>query len=280
MYAHCAALRARLGSGPLLAVPTVHDCLSARLAEQAGFEVLFSSGFGISAARLGLPDHGYVTATEMLDSVRAICGAVRVPLIADMDTGYGNTRNVRRTVTEAIRAGAAGIILEDQVWPKRCGHMTGKQVIPREEHADKIRAAVEARGDSGLVLIARTDALAVHGLDDALARAAAYRDAGADVLFVEAPRSRDELAAIASALEGSWLMANLLPGGVTPILPLPELEAMGFRLVSLALYELFAATAALRDMYARLAATRDLSALQPGVGFEEFQRIIGGTAKA
>ncbi len=274
MNTPCATLRGLLSRDRILAIPTVYDCLSARLAEQAGFDAIFSSGFGISAARLGLPDHGYVTATEMLDSVRAICGVTRVPLVADLDTGYGNARNVKRTVTEALRAGVGGVILEDQVWPKRCGHFAGKQVIAREEHADKIRAAVEARGDTGLVIIARTDAIAVHGIDDALARAAAYRDAGADVLFVEAPRSREELQIVADAFPGTWLMANMVPGGKTPALPAAELQQMGFRIVSLALCELFAAATALRQVYARLASTGDIDAVEPAVTFEEFQRLI------
>ncbi len=274
MNPRCDALRRLLSRDRILCVLTIYDCLSARIAEQSGFEALFSSGFGISAARFGLPDHGYVTATEMLDTVRAVAAVTAVPLIADMDTGYGNAQNVARTVADAVRAGAAGIILEDQVWPKRCGHLDGKQVIPREDHADKIRAAVKARGDSGLVIIARTDALAVHGMDDALARAVAYAAAGADVLFVEAPRTRDELLTVAAAFPDNWLMANMIPGGKTPVLPAEELEQMGFRLVSLALCDIFAAAAALRDAYGRLAAARTVEAARGGVAFGEFIELL------
>ena len=157
--------------------------------EHAGFDIVFTSGYSLAASTLGMPDIGLLTASEVLDRVRNIATAVSIPVIADMDTGYGNPLNVVRTVRECVAAGVAGIILEDQEWPKKCGHMEGKRVIPREEHVQKIRAAVAARGDSGLVLIGRTDARAVVGLDDAIERGKAYRDAGADIVFVEAPQS-------------------------------------------------------------------------------------------
>src|SRR5262250_3184043 len=171
----------------------VYDGVSARLAEQAGFEVLFMGGFSVAATLLGEPDFGYLTQTEMADAARRICRLTTRPVLVDADTGYGNALNVLRTVELYRSAGAAGIFLEDQVWPKRCGHMRGKRVVPAGDHVAKLRAAVDARGDSGLVVVARTDARQAAGLDDAIARALAYRDAGADALFVEAPQSVDEL---------------------------------------------------------------------------------------
>ena len=184
--------------------------------EHAGFDIVFTSGYSLAASTLGMPDIGLLTASEVLDRVRNIATAVSIPVIADMDTGYGNPLNVVRTVRECVAAGVAGIILEDQEWPKKCGHMEGKRVIPCEEHVQKIRAAVAARGDSGLVLIGRTDARAVVGLDDAIERGKAYRDAGADIVFVEAPQSLEELEAIARAIPDAPLFANMIEGGVTP----------------------------------------------------------------
>jgi methylisocitrate lyase len=232
--------------------PGVHDALSARLAEQAGFSMVFSSGYGIAATRLAAPDFGLLTATEMLDAAGAMAAAVSVPLIADMDTGYGNPLNVQRTVRDALARDVAGIILEDQEWPKKCGHFGGKRVIGADDHAAKIRAAAEARGDSGLVIVARTDARATHGLEEAIRRGRLYREAGADVVFVEAPRSRDELVAVARALEGIPLLANMVEGGRTPTLPAGELEALGFRVGVFPLSGLYSAAAAMRRCFAHL----------------------------
>ena len=227
--------------GPLV-MPGVFDALSARIAARTGFEVLFVSGYGVAATRLGLPDFGYLTAPEIVAAATAICeSAGAVPVIVDADTGYGNALNVRRTVRDLIRAGAAGIVLEDQVWPKRCGHMQGKQVIAVEEQVAKLRAAREAAGDEDLFIVARTDARAPLGLDAAIERALAYREAGADATFVEAPRSLEELAEIARRVPGRKL-ANMVERGLTPLLTPAELGAIGFDMIVHPLTALYAAT--------------------------------------
>ncbi len=196
-------LRELLKRPGMLVVPGIYDCISAQLAERAGFEMVFTSGFGISASTLGRPDYGFLTATEMLYSVGRIAQSVNIPVVADIDTGYGNPLNVIRTVTDAVQQGIAGVILEDQEWPKKCGHFQGKRVIPAEEHIQKIRAAVQARGESGLVIVGRTDARAPLGLPEAIRRGRAYYEAGADIVFIEAPQSAEELQEIAAAFPGS-----------------------------------------------------------------------------
>ena len=255
------ALRERLERKPILIAPGAYDALTALLAEQAGFEAVYLSGAGIAYTRLGRPDIGLVTASEVAETLALIRERVSIPIIVDADTGYGNALNVARTVKAFERAGASAIQLEDQSTPKRCGHLDGKALIPAAEMAGKLRAALDAR-DRALV-IARTDALAVEGLDAALERAGRYREAGADVLFVEAPRSTDEMAAIARRFPGVPLLANMVEGGKTPLLPAAELEAIGYRIaifpgglarrLAHAAQEYFAAlkrdgsTAALRD---------------------------------
>lgn len=201
-------LRRLLESPGIIVVPGVYDCLGARLAQRAGFSCLFTTGFGISGSRLGLPDMGYMTATEMLSSVASIAESVDIPLVADIDTGYGNPLNVIRTVRELVRMDVAGFILEDQEWPKKCGHFEGKRVIPAEEQVQKIRAARDAAGRGGAVIVARTDARGPLGLEEALRRGRAYAEAGADVLFIEAPHSIDELRAIARAFPRVHLFAK------------------------------------------------------------------------
>ena len=178
-------LRTRLAEPEILVLPGIYDCIGAKLVEKAGFGFVFTSGYGISGSMLGRPDFGFLTATEMLRSASHIAEAVEIPVIADIDTGYGNPLNVFRTVTEAVRAGVAGIILEDQEWPKRCGHFEGKRIISMAEHVEKIHAAVEAGKKSGLLIIGRTDARATDGLDEAIRRGRAYFEAGAEVVFVE-----------------------------------------------------------------------------------------------
>ncbi len=206
-----------------------HDVFSARIMEQAGIELLFLGGFGASASLLGLPDTGLITQTEIVEAARRMTSAVRVPVIVDADTGHGDVQNVVRTVRELERAGAAGLLLEDQVFPKRCGHFPGKQVTSAEEMLVRLRAALDARVDPDFVIIARTDALTVHGVDDAIGRAQQYAEAGADVCFVEAPRSVDELARIAREIPRPQL-ANMLVGGATPILSASDLDQLGFRI--------------------------------------------------
>lgn len=263
-----------LESHGTLLFPGVYDALSARIAAQAGFEVIFISGYSVSASRLGLPDFGYLTQTEMIEAVRPVCQSVEVPVIVDADTGYGNALNVRRTVEELIRAGAAGLFLEDQVWPKRCGHMKGKRLVSAEEHAQKIRSAANTRGDRDLFIVARTDARQVAGLDEAIRRSKAYKEAGADALFIEAPASRDELERMAGELEPP-LVANMLEGGVTPLLTKDELEEIGIQLIVCPLTALYASAKAMTEILLHLrktGTTRDR--LDQLVTFEEFHPII------
>jgi 2-methylisocitrate lyase-like PEP mutase family enzyme len=208
----------------------VHDVFTARLAEQAGLEMAFLGGFGVAASSFGLPDVGLVTLTEMAEAVRRMTRRVSIPIVADGDTGHGDLHNVVRTVEEFERAGAAGVLLEDQVSPKRCGHFEGKQVIPAEEMTPKLRVALKARRDPDFVVIARTDARALEGIDGAIARARRYKEVGADVLFIEAPQSVAELERIPREVPGP-LLVNMLTGGVTPILTADELAAIGYKIV-------------------------------------------------
>jgi 2-methylisocitrate lyase-like PEP mutase family enzyme len=207
-----------------------HDVFTARLIEAAGLETVFLGGFGAAASMLGLPDVGLLTLTEMADAVRRTAARVRIPVVADGDTGHGDLHNVVRTVREFERAGAAGLLLEDQVTPKRCGHFAGKQVIPAAEMVLKLRAALEARQDPDFVIVARTDARAVEGLSGAVDRANRYAAAGADVCFIEAPEGREELERIPREVRHP-LLVNMLTGGVTPILPVEELGRLGYKIV-------------------------------------------------
>jgi 2-methylisocitrate lyase-like PEP mutase family enzyme len=240
-------------TGPVLA-PGAYDALSARLVEQAGFDVAYMTGFGTTASLLGRPDVGLLGQGEMVDNARRMVAAVDVPVIADADTGYGNPINVVRTVREYEQAGVAGLHLEDQVMPKRCGHMAGKAVVPCDEMLAKIRAAVEARTDPDLVLIARTDVAAVESVDAAVDRARRFADAGADVLFVEAPSSEADIEKVATALSDHRLVFNWAEGGRTPPLPLARLTELGFALVIFPVATLLAADAAIRAMLTRLRA--------------------------
>jgi 2-methylisocitrate lyase-like PEP mutase family enzyme len=224
-------LRARLGQPPILIAPGVYDALTAHLAEEAGFTALYVSGAAIAYTRLGRPDIGLVAMSEVADSIAMIRDRVSSDLLVDADTGYGNALNVGRTIRLFERAGANAIQLEDQTFPKRCGHLDNKMLIPAKEMTGKIKAALDARHSRETLVIARTDAIAVEGFERAMARAAAYRDAGADILFVEAPKTRAELARIPPALSGVPLMANMVEGGKTPVLGAVDLEAIGFSLV-------------------------------------------------
>ncbi|MEQ9618682.1 MAG: oxaloacetate decarboxylase [Deltaproteobacteria bacterium] len=262
-------------SGPgILLLPGVYDCVSAKLAERAGFEVAFTSGFGISGATLGRPDYGFLTATEMLWSVSRLVKSVDIPVVADIDTGYGNPLNVMRTVEDVVASGAAGIILEDQEWPKKCGHFEGKRVIPMGEHVEKIRAAVEARRDSGLVIIGRTDARAPYGLGEAIKRGRAYYEAGADVVFIEAPQSVEELKEIAAAFPDAPLFANMVEGGKTPLLRAEELEESGYKIVVFPLAALFAATKAIENCFRYLKANGTTKGYEDMIMFGDFEEII------
>jgi 2-methylisocitrate lyase-like PEP mutase family enzyme len=224
-------LRARLDRKPITVAPGVYDAFTALTAVQAGFETLYVSGAAIAYTRLGRPDIGLVSMSEVAETVALIRDRVGAHLIVDADTGYGNALNVMRTVRAFERAGASAIQLEDQDFPKRCGHLDGKALISADEMVGKIKAALDARGSPDTLIIARTDAVAVEGFERAIARAARYREAGADVLFVEAPKNSDQLERVIAALPGMPLMANMVEGGKTPSLAASELDAIGFALV-------------------------------------------------
>jgi 2-methylisocitrate lyase-like PEP mutase family enzyme len=228
-----------------------HDVFTARLIEAAGLETVFIGGFGTSASLLGLPDVGFLTLTEMADAVRRMALRVRIPVVADGDTGHGDLHNVVRTVGEFEQAGAAGILLEDQVAPKRCGHFQGKQVIPTGEMVLKLRAALDARRDPDFVLVARTDARAVEGIRGAIERANRYAEAGADVCFIEAPESREELERIPREVRHP-LLVNMLTGGVTPILSVADLEMLGYKIVVCPIESLLVAGAAIQRLIQNL----------------------------
>lgn len=265
-------------SGPT-AFPGIYDTLSAKIAQRVGFPLAFVSGYSVAATSIGEPDVGLLTQTEMIDRARRICGSVTIPILVDADTGYGNPLNVYRTVRELIAAGAAGCFLEDQVWPKRCGHMRGKRVVDRDEYIHKIRAAVEARGDQDFFIVARTDALAVIGMDEAVARVTAARRAGADASFVEAPASLDDLAEI-GRLSPAPNVANMIHGGKTPVLPTDELGALGFHLILYPLDGLFSAAKVIQRMYATLKDRgTTLGEDEALITFDEFNDLIGVQAK-
>ncbi|WP_199506276.1 oxaloacetate decarboxylase [Geodermatophilus sp. TF02-6] len=268
-------LRELLAAPRPLVAPGAYDALSARLVERAGFDAVYMTGFGTTASLIGRPDVGLLGGAEMADNARRIAAAVDVPVIADADTGYGNAVNVVRTVQLYEQAGVAGIQLEDQVMPKRCGHMSGKALIGADEMVGKVRAAVAARRDPDLVLVARTDAVAVTGVDDALARARAYAEAGADLLFVEAPTSEADVERVAEELSGvAPLVFNWAEGGRTPPLPLERMAELGFALVIYPIGTLLAATAGMRALLATL--RRDgVPSLDGLPTFGEFTDLIG-----
>jgi len=279
MHSPAATLRALLATEAIQVMPCCFDALSARLIEQAGFALTFMSGFATSAARLGLPDTGLISYGEMVDQARSICGAVSIPVMADGDTGYGNAVNVKRTVRGYAQCGCAAVMVEDQVWPKRCGHTRGKQVVEAREAVARIRAAVDAREEGADILIlARTDARATHGLDEALRRAEAFREAGADILFVEAPRSKQEMRRICTQV-GGLQMANMLEGGETPFLAPADLEAIGYRIAAYPLTLLSAAVKAMRGALADMKVGRQptdrlesFPELREILGFEDYYR--------
>lgn len=272
-----ARLRAALAAGEPVVAPGAYDALSARLVEQAGFTAVYMTGFGSTASLIGRPDVGLLTGTEMVGNAARIAAAVDVPVIADADTGYGNAINVLRTVRAYEQAGVAAIHIEDQVTPKKCGHMSGKAVVSREEMAGKVRAAVAARSDPAFLIIARTDAAAVHGLDDAIDRAKAYADAGADLLFVEAPTDEAGIERVAAELRGTApLVFNWAEGGRTPPLSLARIAGLGFALVLFPIGTLLAATAGIRALLSTLRTDGTPTSALPGLpSFTEFTDLIG-----
>src|ERR1022692_2441696 len=271
-----ARLRALLESGETIVAPGAFDPLAARLVEEAGFPAVYMTGFGTSAALLGRPDVGLLTMTEMVDNARRIADCVDIPVIADADTGYGNPLNVIRTVGAYEAAGVAGIHIEDQVAPKKCGHMEGKQVIAAHEMAAKIRAAAEARAQAEFVIIARTDAPAVEGLERALDRARLYRQAGADVLFLEAVVSEDEAAEAVRAFPDVPLLFNWAEGGKTPPISLDRLKELRYRIIIFPISTLLAATAAMRGILREIStAGTPAAALRDLPTFGQFVDFIG-----
>jgi 2-methylisocitrate lyase-like PEP mutase family enzyme len=270
-------LRELVGKRNGLVVPGAYDGVSARLVERAGFPAVYMTGYGTSASRLGLPDLGFAGLGEMADHARNLAAAVGIPLIADADTGYGNALNVRRTVAMYEAAGVAALHIEDQITPKRCGHLSGHQVIPRGEFAGKVRAAVEARGDPDLLIIARTDAISAVGLDEALRRGEAAAKAGADVLFIEAPRSEAQVEQVARAFD-TPLLYNYAPGGRSPLLPFARLRELRFAVILLPVDTLLVATRAMAGFLADLRTRDDVLAMADRyMDFRDFNALIGVT---
>jgi 2-methylisocitrate lyase-like PEP mutase family enzyme len=272
-----AVLRARLATGEILLVPGAYDGLVARVFEQRGFEAIYAGGYA-AAATYGLPDIGLLGESEMAQHVARIAGAVSVPVIADADTGYGDLANVARTVRDFECAGAAAVQIEDQVFPKRCGHLEGKRVIPREEMVRKVRAALAARRDPDTLIVARTDAIAVTGLEDAIERMLAYADAGADVIFPDAPRSVEELRAIAGAIPKP-LVANMSERGKTPLLDLETLRELGYAVALFPSSSLFAAARSAQEVAEVLQATGTTAGiLDRLLPFAELNELVGLSA--
>jgi methylisocitrate lyase len=267
-------LRENVESDEITVLPGAFDALSARLAAER-FDAVFTSGFGLSASTLGLPDLGFLDRTANVDRVGDIVKASDKPVVADADTGYGSALNVRRTVGDMIDAGAGGVIIEDQVAPKRCGHMDEKRVVDEDEARTRIRAAVDARdeADADLVIIGRTDAREPHGMEAAVERGHALEDAGADVIFVEAPESREELDRAATSFDAPTF-ANMIEGGKTPYMSYDELEALGFDVVVYPLSSLFAYSRAVRDTYDALAKDGETSSVEK-LSFDEYDGLIG-----
>jgi len=257
-----------------LVIPGVYDAIGAKIAEIVGFEAMFQTGYGTSATLFGMPDYGFIGSTETVDNARRICRAVSVPVIVDADTGYGNALSVWKLVQELENAGASGIFLEDQRWPKRCGHMQGKEVVPIDEYAEKLQAALDARSNKNFIIVARTDARATEGLDKAIERGLYYKKVGADVIFVEAPKTIQEMKKIGSAIDAP-LVANMIEGGATPISSETKLHEMGFKIILYPLSVLFSNTYAtlqiLRELK-RSGTTRKLN--KKLVNFDQFNDLV------
>jgi len=257
-----------------LVIPGVYDAIGAKIAQKVGFEAMFQTGYGTSATLFGMPDYGFIGAAETTENARRICRAVSVPVIVDSDTGYGNALSVWKLVNELQSAGAAGIFLEDQRWPKRCGHMAGKEVIEKEEYAEKLQAAVDAKKSKDFIIVARTDARATRGLEDAIERAKYYKKIGADAVFVEAPRSIDEMKKIGKVINAP-LVANMIEGGATPVLSAKELHKMGFKIILYPLSVLYANTFASLAILKELKKSGTTKRLAKNVvTFDQFNDIV------
>jgi methylisocitrate lyase len=272
-------LRQLLAAPEIVVLPGVHDALGVRLAEAAGFDAITAGGYGATATLLGRPDSSQLSLTEMADMYARFCDATALPLLADADTGFGNVTNVARAVRCYERAGVAGLFIEDQVFPKRCGHMAGKAVVPVAEWLAKIKAALDARDDPDLVIMARTDALAVNGVDDAIARVQLAREAGADLLFVEAPTRVEQMRRICAEAGGPCL-ANNVETGLSPLLPAAELQAIGYAAVVFPVAATYAVAHALRELYATIRRTGTTASFLPRmVGFDAFNELVGLAAQ-
>ncbi len=257
-----------------LVIPGVYDAIGAKIVEKVGFEAMFQTGYGTSATLFGMPDYGFIGSTETVDNARRICRAVSIPVIVDVDTGYGNALTVDKLVRELEVAGASGIFLEDQKWPKRCGHMQGKEVIPKDEYAEKLQAAIDARSNKDFIIVARTDARAIEGLDNAIERGLYYKKIGADVIFIEAPKNIQEMSKIGNAIDAP-LVANMIEGGVTPISSVSKLHKMGFKIILYPLSVLFSNTYASLQILRELKRSGSTVKLKKNmVNFDQFNEIV------
>ena len=267
-------LKSMLKSKKPLVIPGVYDALGAKIAQKVGFDAMFQTGYGTSATLFGMPDFGFIGATETVDNARRICRAVSVPVIVDADTGYGNALSVWKLVKELESAGAAGIFLEDQKWPKRCGHMQGKEIVPQEEYTEKLSAAIDARENKDFIIVARTDARATEGLDAAIERGKQNKKTGADAVFVEAPESLDEMKRIGKEINAP-LVANMIEGGATPLSSAETLNKMGFKIILYPLSVLYANTFATMNILKELKKSGETTKYkQKVVNFDQFNDLV------
>ncbi len=267
-------LKSMLKSKKPLVIPGVYDALGAKIAQKVGFDAMFQTGYWTSATLFGMPDFGFVGAAETVDNARRICRAVSVPVIVDADTGYGNALSVWKLVKELESAGAAGIFLEDQKWPKRCGHMQGKEIVPQEEYTEKLSAAIDARENKDFIIVARTDARATEGLDEAIERGKQNKKTGADAVFVEAPRSLDEMKRIGKEINAP-LVANMIEGGATPLSSAETLNKMGFKIILYPLSVLYANTFATMNILKELKKSGETTKYkQKVVNFDQFNDLV------
>ena len=267
-------LKSMLKSKKPLVIPGVYDALGAKIAQKVGFDAMFQTGYGTSATLFGMPDYGFIGAAETVDNARRICRAVQVPVIVDSDTGYGNALSVWKLVKELESAGASGMFLEDQQWPKRCGHMQGKEVVSQEEYTEKLSAAIDARENKDFIIVARTDARATEGLDEAIERGKQNKKTGADAVFVEAPRSIDEMKKIGKEINAP-LVANMIEGGATPLSSAESLSKMGFNIILYPLSVLYANTFATMNILTELKKSGNTSKYkQKVVNFDQFNDLV------
>jgi 2,3-dimethylmalate lyase len=273
------SIRERLAdANDIIILPGVYDALTAKIAEDVGFETAFQTGYGTSASLLGMPDFGFLNAGETLGNAKRIINSVNIPILVDIDTGYGNPLNVWKIVKDLERIGAKGIFLEDQVWPKRCGHMTGKTVISKEEYILKLHAAIDAREDNEFIIVARTDSLAQFGIEEAIERGKEYQRIGADVIFIEAPKTIDQMELIAKEIKAP-LLANMIEEGITPNLTADQLRKMGFKMVVFPLSALYSATFAIKQTLETLKKTGTTKELKNKmITFQEFNDLVNLSA--